>query len=79
MVEEDEQGPVDEPSPLLEGLQRGAHRLGEKRTKVSPRNRDERITKRERGRESAEKERERQRVNKVILTLLSQSLRVSSH
>lgn len=27
MVEEDEQGPVDEPSPLLKGLQRGADRL----------------------------------------------------
>lgn len=27
VVEEDEQRPVDEPGPLLEGLQGGAHRL----------------------------------------------------
>lgn len=30
VVEEHEQGPVDEPGPLLEGLEWGAHRLGER-------------------------------------------------
>lgn len=33
MVEEHKEGPVDEPGPLLEGLERRAHRLDRERTR----------------------------------------------
>lgn len=34
MVEEHKEGPVDEPGPLLERLERGAHRLQAKNTQM---------------------------------------------
>lgn len=34
VVEEDKEGPVDEPGPLLERLERGAHRLQAKNTQM---------------------------------------------